>query len=205
MSESPKTLTKLQAEKLLAAFDWERTGGSQSRKKIRNRCMALLMLDAGLRIGEVVKLQKTDVYFNGQASDTIFVMASRSKSKTDREIPASTRLKKSLDTYLTEHLWLRDYADSTIVFGTGESWHPMSTRQVERIITAAGMLMLGKPVNPHMLRHTCATRLMKVTSMRVVQKLLGHKHITSTQIYTHPDNDDCKKAIEDAEEHGNLI
>ncbi|GAH69734.1 unnamed protein product, partial [marine sediment metagenome] len=49
--------------------------------------------------------------------------------------------------------------------------------------------------HPHMLRHTFASKLMRVTSMRTVQELLGHSSITSTQIYTHPNEDDKKKAI----------
>jgi integrase/recombinase XerC len=47
-----------------------------------------------------------------------------------------------------------------------------------------------------MLRHTFATNLMRTTNARVVQQLLGHKNLSSTQIYTHPNQQDLKKAID---------
>ncbi|GAH73030.1 unnamed protein product [marine sediment metagenome] len=58
------------------------------------------------------------------------------------------------------------------------------------------MTSLGRPVHPHILRHTFASRLMRTTNARIVQELLGHQHLSTTQIYTHPNQDDLKKAIE---------
>lgn len=52
-----------------------------------------------------------------------------------------------------------------------------------------------------MLRHTFATRLMQKTNIRVVQQLLGHKSLSSTQVYTHPNADDLQKAIENLNEN----
>lgn len=201
MSQAPRSLTKDEAEKLLAALDWKTNAGAHFRKCLRNRCLALLMLDAGLRVGEVVQLQMSDLYFDGTPSHSVIVHCERSKSKRDREIPMSSRLRSSLTTYKDEHHWL-DYEDDTaLVFDTCHPSKIMSTRQVERIITSAGMKAIGKPVNPHMLRHTCATRLMKVTNIRVVQELLGHQNISSTQIYTHPDAEDRKNAVDKMEEN----
>ena len=50
------------------------------------------------------------------------------------------------------------------------------------------------------LRHTYATRLMRVTNIRTVQVLLGHRRLSSTQIYTHPDQEDKDKAIDKMQE-----
>jgi len=72
----------------------------------------------------------------------------------------------------------------------------ITTRQIENIVLAASMKSLGRPLNPHMLRHTFASKLLRVTNIRTVQILLGHSCITSTQIYTHPNEDDKKKAID---------
>lgn len=82
------------------------------------------------------------------------------------------------------------------VFSSRISRSPISTRQVHRIVNFAFLKAIGKVVHPHMLRHTFATRLMRVTNSRIVQELLGHKKLTSTQIYTHPNSDDLKKAID---------
>jgi len=76
---------------------------------------------------------------------------------------------------------------------------PLTTRQVERIIRTAALKSIGRPVHPHVLRHTFASKLMSVCNERIVQELLGHQSITSTQIYTHPNEDDKKKAIQDVE------
>jgi len=72
---------------------------------------------------------------------------------------------------------------------------PITTRQVERIIKHAAIASIGRPANPHMLRHTFATKLMRITNVRVVQELLGHRNLSSTQIYTHPNQDDFAAAI----------
>ena len=77
---------------------------------------------------------------------------------------------------------------------------PLSTRQVERIIRAAALKCLGRPVHPHALRHTFASRLMRKTNARIVQELLGHKNLSSTQIYTHPNGEDLKDAINQIDE-----
>ena len=84
-----------------------------------------------------------------------------------------------------------------ISFYATDTQRPITTRQVERIILTASMKALNRPIHPHVLRHTFASRLMKRTNIRVVQQLLGHTSITSTQIYTHPDSDDLQKAIND--------
>ncbi|GAH51596.1 unnamed protein product, partial [marine sediment metagenome] len=66
----------------------------------------------------------------------------------------------------------------------------------ERITRNAAMKSLGRPVHPHVLRHTFASRLMRTTNSRVVQELLGHQHMSTTQIYMHPNQEDKKKAIQ---------
>jgi len=58
------------------------------------------------------------------------------------------------------------------------------------------MKALGFKVHPHMLRHTFGTNLLRVSDIRVVQSLLGHASISTTQIYTHPNTADQKKAID---------
>jgi len=73
---------------------------------------------------------------------------------------------------------------------------PLSERHVQRIISSASVKAFGRSINPHVLRHTFGTRLMRVTDMRTVQELLGHKSLASTQIYTHPNEQDKHKAIQ---------
>ncbi|MBA7615634.1 Tyrosine recombinase XerC [subsurface metagenome] len=81
-------------------------------------------------------------------------------------------------------------------FTSGRGVNSLTRRQVYKIISSAAIAALGRSVNPHVLRHTFASKLMRVTNMRTVQELLGHSNITSTQIYTHPNETDKHEAIE---------
>jgi len=196
MSTSPpKTLTQTQAESLLKALQYPGPTKAQKRRGIRDYCIALLMLDAGLRVGEVVQLTRDDLWFDNAPINTIFIRPMISKNKESRQVPVSDRLHASI-VLLKMHVWpwmlggLKRYA--FYAHGGGLS---ITTRQVERRINLAARRSLHFDVNPHMLRHTFATRLMQQTNIRVVQQLLGHKSLSSTQVYTHPNADDLEKAI----------
>jgi len=200
MTNAPQTLTVTECHRLLDELMPKNPTHKQFLKGIRNRIMALLMLDAGLRVGEVVQLKYCDLFFNGEPVTTIIVSASISKSKEERQIPVSSRLRLALEEYNKDYKIDTFYSTAYSVFYRDHPLHPLTTRQVERIIQAAGRRALGRPVHPHVLRHTFASKLMRVTDIRTVQELLGHKHITSTQVYTHPNEDDKKKAISDLDQ-----
>ena len=196
MSTPPKTLTVVEQHQLLDALLCKDAPHKSFRKGIRNYLIGCLMLEAGLRVGEVVALKILHLYFYGKPVQTLVLTPEITKNHKERTIYVSTRLKQSLEEYWKEHSWLHSRSDSYSVWGTVNSDTPPTTRQVERIIRSAGNRSIGRPVHPHMLRHTFASKLMRVTDMRTVQELLGHSDITSTQIYTHPNADDKKKAIE---------
>jgi len=161
--------------------------------------MALLMLDAGLRVGELVKMKKCYLIFAGEFMNDVQVPFGIAKNKVARAIPMTERLKDAIKAMQLEYWQPDDCPPDGHCFYLHD-WHkPITARQVQRIITTAGQKVLHKMVWPHMLRHTFATRLMRKTSTRVVQTLLGHKSLTSTQVYTHPNNQDLKKAINDIE------
>jgi len=192
----PQTLTGQECDKLLGAFDTTVLFGSAFRKALRNRCLFLLMLDAGLRVGEVVSLEMSDLYFQGKPVNTLTVRGVISKSGVERSIPLSDRVLTALSDYFFEILGRIYEGTNGPVFFSGGGYKALSTRQVERIIRHVSLSCLGRPIHPHVLRHTFATKLMRLTDMRTVQELLGHDSITSTQIYTHPNEDDKRKAID---------
>lgn len=157
------------------------------------------MLDAGLRVGEAVGLQVLELWFAGSPAESITVPARCAKNKRERLVPASTRLREAISEYQM-HIWEPDGSGPhTYAFTTGSERSPLTTRQVQRMIRIASYHAIGRRITPHTLRHTCATKWMRVVSMRVVQELLGHSSIQTTQIYTHPDHDDLRKAVTDAE------
>lgn len=185
MSEM-NTLTIQEIEKLLT-----------TKMSRRDYCAFLVMLDAGLRVGELVKLRQQDLYFYGAVVTMLTVRPDISKTKAERVIPLSARLIAAIQ-MLKEHVW---YSDGAIrnhyAFYTSDPGTHITSRQVERIVQFYGNTVIRRRLTPHMLRHTFGTRVLQKSNIRIAQKLLGHKRITSTQIYTHPSGDECTKAIED--------
>jgi len=191
-----KTLTITESEALLEYVQNLYGTNSQRKRGYRNHAIALLMLDAGLRVGEVVNLALSDLYWNSEPVKSIIIRAEIAKTKTERTIPVSERLSKALKSYALSYRPLKTGSEAIMAFCHPCNFKPLTTRQVERIIGTAGIKAIGRSVHPHMLRHTFASKLMRITNIRVVQELLGHKSLTSTQVYTHPNGDDLKGAID---------
>ncbi|MBA7684927.1 Tyrosine recombinase XerD [subsurface metagenome] len=198
MTATPKTLNVTECHQLLATLKVETGTKNKIRKGIRNHTIALLMLDAGLRVGEVVQLHVSDLFFHDKTVENLVVRAEIAKNKTERIVPLSSRLGKAVSD-LNEKLWKPNHrANNAYAMSLCMGTHSITTRQVERIIRAAAMKSIGRPVHPHMLRHTFGTRIERKAGLRVAQELLGHENVSSTQIYTHVNSDDLKKAIREA-------
>ena len=170
--------------------------GPTQWKECRNLIALLFMLDAGLRVGEVVQIRYLDAYFQGRPVQTLKLDKVITKRHHDRYIPLTERLRLALTYFLTEPLLIIDWPQTQVLISRKRQGPAITTRTLERIITNTAMLSLGFPVHPHMLRHTFATKLMKITDIRTVQELLGHKDVSSTQIYTHVNDDDKRSAID---------
>jgi len=158
--------------------------------------IACMMLEAGLRVGEALSLKWSDAFFDSKSLSTLCVSNEISKSKVSRDIPISSRLTNALETYRINFEVEEGLEAKAFLFYSRSVFRPITSRSVERAFEKFSMRSIGRKVWPHMLRHTFATRLMKRTDARTVQILLGHKHLSSTQIYTHPSQDDMRSAIE---------
>jgi len=187
-----QTLTDQQANALM---HWIRTDQTSRRRwlhKHRDYLIASLMLDAGLRVSEVTNLRRDQLIRNDQPLQLLEIASAKRDPPTTRYIPVAFRLALALEQYPFDDSHPTDTPAITI-----------SPRQIENIIKTAGHYALNIDIHPHMLRHTFATRLMRTSSIRVVQDLLGHKSLQSTQIYTHPDAQDLKTAIDSLNPHPN--
>lgn len=196
MSKTLQTLTVMESNKLLDVL-LPVTGTLQQRLNgMRNYTIGLLLLDAGLRVGEVAKLIQTDLIIEGKPVTTLQVTSQIAKGGRERTIPLSQRIRHAVE-MMQENWWSGPRSTYTpfAFYQMGER-APITTRQVQRIIKEVAIKAIGRPIHPHILRHTFATRLMRMTNIRVVQKLLGHASISSTQVYTHPNDQDLKKAID---------
>jgi len=190
-----KTIDNGQVDRLLLFIARWFGPGRGKMLNCRNYCMTLFMLDAGLRVGELVKLRQGDIYYAGVCVEQLTIRAEISKTKAERGVPMSPRLASACsDMYNVVWPQSMDRIHHYAFYNRDPHVH-IAVRQVERIIKEAGQNIGVEWLTPHVLRHTFATRVLKKSNIRVAQQLLGHKSITSTQIYTHPDQDDRANAI----------
>lgn len=195
MSSAPKTLTTYECATLLEHLLVSTGTQRQMLNGVRNHCIGLLMLDAGLRVGEVVGLKISDLIVQGQPAKAVVIGRFNSKNNAERTIPLTSRIQGALSLML-KHWW--SSAGETprpAFFRLTNVERPLTCRQVQKFISATAVEFIGRKIHPHILRHTFATRMMRVTNARTVQQLLGHKKLSSTQVYTHPDMTDLENAI----------
>lgn len=152
----------------------------------RDRAVLLLMLDAGLRLVEVSRLLRSDVDLQ-EGSVRV-----HGKGGKDRIIPVSERLAESLGNWIYPFPGMPTAPLFPGYRGTG-----LQPRAIGEVIWRIGQQVgLERRLSPHLLRHTFATRLLRQgVNLRVVQELLGHSSVATTQIYTHIIPTDLKEAI----------
>ena len=167
------------------------------KQSLRDYTMILLALSSGLRVSELVGLYYEDIAPFGDVSTILSVPARISKHSKKREIPITSEIRSTLSLYISKVLVGRFPLDPVrFLFHSKFSLNPLSTRDFQRIVKSVSLRSIGRVITPHILRHTFATRLLKHTNTRVVQELLGHASIQTTQIYTHVSSSDAQLAIE---------
>jgi len=162
----------------------------------RDYVMILTALMTGLRSAELVHLTVECVAPYGEVSTVIDLPGKIAKGGRGRSVPIHPDLRDTLKEFLA---WKHNRDESTEpsapLFVTRSTGKNISVRDFQRILRKASIPALGHPVHPHMLRHTFATRVLAKSNTRIVQKLLGHANIQSTQIYTHPTSSDLDAAV----------
>lgn len=171
----PKSLSEADVEALLAAPDIAEPLG------LRDRCMLEVLYACGLRVTELVSLTLE------QLNPRQGVLRVFGKGSKERLVPLGEEALLWLERYLQEgRPLLLKGAPSDVLFPSlrGEQM----TRQTfwHRIKLHARTAMIQAPLSPHTLRHAFATHLLNHgADLRVVQMLLGHSDLSTTQIYTH--------------------
>lgn len=155
-----------------------------------------IMLQTGLRVSELCSLSWCDLIYLNKPLTVLEVDKTISKSGRNRSIPINKRLTQTID-HAWKHLaYPKGFAPAHVVTATrpnGKGWQPRTVQRNMAIIGRhCGMLQL----TPHMLRHTFATRLLKVSNLPTVQLALGHSRLETTRIYTHVNEDDLRDAVE---------
>jgi len=161
----------------------------------RDYTIALIMLDAGLRVGECTQLLVSDLWFGNEPVKTLLIRSEIAKNNRERIVPLTNRIRQALFD-MDKMAWSKSTQTGlNPAFFCHCETQNVTVRRVQQIIKDAAICSIGRPIHPHTLRHTFATRLMQKTSIRVVQQLLGHSSISSTQVYTHPNSEDLTIAI----------
>jgi len=151
----------------------------------RNRALLELMYSAGTRASETVGLDRRDISFESKATGAIARV--RGKGRKERLAPIGSYAVRALHDYLEDPERPKpDERAGDAVF-LNRNGGRLTTRSLERIVRKA-VLDAGilRTATPHTLRHSFATHLLDHgCDLRSVQDLLGHAHLTTTQIYTH--------------------
>lgn len=179
----PKSLNEDEVLSLLNAPNLNEPAG------LRDRAMLELLYACGLRVSELVSIKTTEV----SISDSV-VRVTGKGSKT-RLVPMGEEATDWIGRYLKEArpaILQKRLCDALFVTNRGDAmtrqafWH-----LIKRYALLAG---IHKPISPHVLRHAFATHLLNHgADLRVVQMLLGHSDISTTQIYTHVARERLKK------------
>ena len=182
----PKALTEEQVESLLAAPDTGTTLG------LRDKAMLELMYATGLRVSELVSLELSNINLNQGVVRVI------GKGRKERLVPIGDEAHESLKAYLSGgRPELLQGVQTDDVFVTNRK--SGMTRQAfwYMVRRYAGLCDISHKLSPHMLRHSFATHLLNHgADLRVVQLLLGHSDLSTTQIYTHIAREGLKRMHE---------
>ena len=157
----------------------------------RDYLIILLLCNTGLRVGEMTRLQVKDVidpfFADRQAREEIYLSARITKTKKARTIPLNEFAQRCILKLLefNEARYFSVDPDAPLFPWKNHGYLP--TREVERMLQVLrDKVGMSAKVTPHTLRHTFATEVVRQGgTIPILKDLLGHKYLTSTQVYTH--------------------
>jgi site-specific recombinase XerD len=159
----------LSGEEVLALLD--------ATDNLKHRAILMTLYAAGLRVGEATRLRVEDV-----DSKRMMIRVVEGKGRKDRYVMLSAKLLQVLRRY-----WAEQRPAGPWLFPGHDASRPLTIDSVQSIVERARQKAgIVKRVHPHTLRHSFATHLLeRGVNVRVIQRLLGHGSLRSTEIYTH--------------------
>lgn len=189
----PAVMSKSEIDALLQA------PAADSKQGLRDKAILELLYACGLRVSELLNLKISDLYFEEE------VIRVTGKGDKERVVPIGSSAISSITVYMKEArpLLAKKAFSGNFVFLNirGRKLSRMGLWKIlHGYITAAG---LSEKIHPHTFRHTFATHLVDAgADLRSVQEMLGHSDISTTQIYTHIENDYIKQEHRDYHPRG---
>lgn len=171
----PDVLSVAEVQALLAAPDTGKPTG------LRDAAMLELLYAAGLRVSELIQVNCLDVNLEAGFIRVI------GKGSKERLVPIGTHAQQKLKRYLEKGRPRQLKGLSSATLFVAHRGRPMTRQGFWKLLRRhAATAKIAKPVTPHSLRHSFASHLLEGgADLRVVQELLGHVDIATTQIYTH--------------------
>lgn len=161
--------------------------------ELRNKLIINLLLDTGVRVSELVNIKVYDIDIEER------IIKVFGKGSKERFVFFTSKTKEILVTYLSKRKE-KAIVDNLLINYKGEK---LTERSVQKIIKLVGE-KIGLDIHPHLLRHTFATDLLnKGADIRMIQELLGHENLDTTQIYTHVSNSRVKEVYDDSHSNKN--
>jgi integrase/recombinase XerD len=181
----PEVLTLDEIDSMIAQLDMSKP------ESHRNRAIIEMLYGSGLRVSELVNLRLSDIYRQEG------FMRITGKGSKQRLVPISPVADQWLEYWLEDRSQLDikpEYSDIVFLNRYGRQ---LTRAMIFTIIkTLAKQADIHKTISPHTLRHSFATHLLQNgADLRIIQDLLGHEDITTTEIYTHLEIQDLREAI----------
>ena len=181
----PTVLSLEEINRMMAAIDLSSNEGH------RNRAMMEILYGSGLRVSELVGLQLSRIYLNEH------YMLIQGKGSKQRLVPLSPVAEEWFGYWIQDRATWPLKPESKDIAFVNRYGRPLTRAMVftivRRLCAEAG---ITKTVSPHTLRHSFATHLLQNgADLRIIQQLLGHEDLATTEIYTHVDVQDLRKAI----------
>ncbi len=181
----PTVLSLEEVNAMMAAIDLSSNEGH------RNRAMMEMLYGSGLRVSELVNLQLSRIYINEQ------YMLIEGKGSKQRLVPLSPVALEWFGYWMQERATWPIKPEARDIAFVNRYGRPLTRAMVftivKKLCAEAG---ITKTVSPHTLRHSFATHLLQNgADLRVIQQLLGHEDLATTEIYTHLNVADLRKAV----------
>ena len=161
--------------------------------ELRNKLIIHLLLDTGVRVSELVNIKVRDIDVEER------IIKVFGKGSKERFVFFTSKTKELLINYFIKRKE-KAITDNLLINYKGEK---LTERSVQKIIKLVGE-KIGLDIHPHLLRHTFATDLLnKGADIRMIQELLGHENLDTTQIYTHVSNSRVKEVYDDSHSNKN--
>lgn len=189
----PRFWSEADVERVLAEAP---TARPDPARDVRDRAVLELFYSAGLRVGELVGLNVGDI---DPWEGTLRVFG---KGRRERVVPLGERALNALRRSLSLRgvdLLARSSAGAAVPLFLGRAGRRLEVRTARRVVERAGRRGGVPGAHPHLLRHSFATHLLdRGCDLRSVQEMLGHKNLSTTQIYTHVTPDRLRRVYDDA-------